>query len=270
MTYSDFKNSRKDPHLQSTSKPSLVWKLIKGHFTGLALVVLIGVTATPSSTHAQGKVAQVQVPQDAWQVRSERTHAIIKVIRDPNATPAEHAKALREFDATLTAAEKGELTPIETMELFGVFYVPKELQKKSPDVGLLLASIATQATLGWYDALRFADKSGRAEITNNEAFFTLPFDQNAQVFIQFMKSHPSQAAAAVKIGIQYAREKVGANDIHYDTRWAASYGLLRMQCALQNSKTCEKPKPRPVSEWPALFDQAAQRVNSYYRAGEVD
>lgn len=270
MTYSDFKNSRKDPHFQSTRKPSIVWKPMKGHFTSLAWLVLFGVTMAPSATHAQSKVVQVQAPQDAWQIRSERTQAIIKVIRDQKATPAEHAKALREFDATLTAAEKGELTPIETMELFGVFYVPKELQKKSPDIGLLLETIATQATLGWYDALRFADKSGRAEIANNQAFFALPFDQDAQVVIQFMKDHPDQAAAAVEIGIQYAREKIKSNDIHYDTHWAASYGLVRMQCALRNAKTCEKPEPQPVDRWPALFDQAAQRVSSYYRADKGD
>lgn len=270
MTYGDFKSPRKNQHLLSTVKPSIVWKLMKAHFASLAMAVLFSAAMTPSAAHAQSKIVQVQAPQDAWQVRNERTQAIIKLIRDQKATPAQHAKALREFDATLTAAEKGELTPIETMELFGVFYVPKELQKKSPDIDLLLETIATQATLGWYDALRFADESGRVEIVNNESFFLLPFDRDAQVFIQFMKDHPDQAAAAVKAGIQHAREKIESNDIRYDTHWAASYGMLRMQCALRNARTCEKPKPQPVSEWPALLDQAAQRVSSYYRADKDD
>lgn len=232
----------------------------------LALGVLFSVPMTPLAAHAQDKVIQVQTLQDAWQVRSAQTQEIINVIRDPDATQAQHANALNEFDARLTAAEKGELTPIETMALFGLFYVPKELQKESPDIDTLLKAIATQATLGWYDALRFADKRGRAEIVSNEAFFTLPFDQNTQVFVQFMKDHPEQAAAAVKAGIRYAREKIKAKSITYDQHWAASYGMLCMQCALKNAKTCEEPKPQPASEWPTQLDQADQKVSTFYRA----
>jgi hypothetical protein len=138
------------------------------------------------------------------------------------------------------------------------------VQKKPPNIEQLLEMIAGQATLGWYDALRFADASGRAEIVNNEAFFTLPFDNNIQVFSQFIKDHPEQAAAWVKAGIHYAREKIKANSIGYDQYWPASYGLLRMQCGLKNAKTCEVPKPQPASEWPALLDQAAQKVSDFY------
>jgi hypothetical protein len=239
---------------------------MKKHIASLVLGVLFGVLAIPLAAHAQDKVVQVQSPQDAWQVRRAQTRAIIKVIGDQNANPAQHASAMHDFDARLTAAEKGELTPIEIMDLFRVFYVPKELQNQPPHFDTMLRIIATQATLGWYDALRFADASGRAEISNNEAFFTLAFGENTQDFVQFMKDQPEQAAAAVKAGIQDAHNKIKANSISYDPHWPASYGMLRMQCALQNAKTCERPKPQPASEWPALLDQADQRVSTFYRA----
>lgn len=228
--------------------------------TNLALGILFSALLIPIAGQARGETVLVHAPHDAWQVRSLETQKIIEVIRDPKATEAQHAKAFKEFDARLTAAEKGELTPIETMELFGLFYIPKDLKSKSPNMALNLQLIATQATLGWYDALRFADASGRAEIVNNDAFFTLPFDQNIRVFVQFMEEHPKESAAAVQKGIQYARDKIKANGVLYDQHWPASYGLLRMQCGLKHAKTCETPKPQPSSEWPALFDKAAERV----------
>lgn len=267
MTHGCPENSEANSNPRSIGRLPAVRGFMRKHYAGLALGVLSSTAMAPFAAHAQGKVVQVQAPQDAWQVRNEQTLAIIATIRDPNASPAQHSKALDEFNARLTSAEKGKLTPFETMELFGVFYIPRELQKRPPDIAKLLEIIATQAALGWYDALRFADESGRVEIANNQAFFALPFDHDAQVFIQFMKNHPDQAAMAVEAGIQYAREKIRNNDIHYDTHWAASFGMLRMQCALRNAKVCEKPKPQPVVEWPALLDQAAQRVRGYYRIG---
>lgn len=181
---------------------------------------------------------------------------------------AKHASALRDFDARLTAAAKGELTPIETMELFQVFYIPKELQQKPPRFDAMLRIIAAQATIGWYDALRFADDSGRAEISNNEAFFTLAFDRSTRDFVRFMKEQPDQTAAAVKAGIQDARDKIAAKRINHDPTWPASYGMLRMQCTMKSAKTCEGPTPRPAGEWPALLDQAAQRVSTVYQAAK--
>jgi hypothetical protein len=154
------------------------------------------------------------------------------------------------------------------MELFQVFYIPKALQQKPPRFDTMLRIIAAQATMGWYDALRFADDSGRAEISSNEAFFTLAFDKSARDFVRFMKEQPDQAAAAVKAGIQDARDKIAAKHINYDATWPASYGILRMQCAMKNAKTCEGPAPRPAGDWPALLDQAAQRVSTVYRAAK--
>lgn len=232
----------------------------------LALAVLFTAFLAPSAAQARNKVVVVQAPYDAWQLRSLETQKIIEIIRDPKAVEAQHTKAVNEFDARLTASEKGELTPIETMELLGLFYVPKELQNKPPNMDSTLRIIAAQATLGWYDALRFADDSGRAEIVNNEAFFTLPIQDNAAVFIQFMKNHPEEAAAAVNSGIQDARDKISANKIIYDQQWPASYGLLRTECGLKHAKICEKPKPAATIEWPALLEQAAQKVSGFYRA----
>jgi hypothetical protein len=207
---------------------------------------------TPLATHAQDRIVRVQTLQDAWQVRRAETRAFITAIGDEKATQAQHASARRGFDARLTAAEKGELTPMETMELFQVFYIPK----------------AAQATMGWYDALRFADDSGRAEISSNEAFFTLAFDKSTRDFVRFMKEQPDQAAAAVKAGIQDARDKIAGKHINYDPTWPASYGMLRMQCAMTNATACEGPSPRAADEWPALLDQAAQRVGIVYRAAK--
>jgi hypothetical protein len=242
----------------------------KTHITSIALGVLFSVFMTPLAAHAQDKIVRVPTLQDAWQVRRAETRAFITAIGDEKATQAKHASALRDFDDRLTAAAKGELTPIETMELFQVFYIPKELQQKPPRFDAMLRIIAAQATMGWYDALRFADDSGRAEISNNEAFFTLAFDRSTRDFVRFMKEQPDQTAAAVKAGIQDARDKIAAKHINYDPTWPASYGMLRMQCAMKNTKTCEAPTPRPAGEWPALLDQAAQRVSTVYRAAKGD
>lgn len=174
---------------------------MKRIIVNLVLGALVSTLVMPLCAHAQTKIVRVQTAKDAWQIRMAQTQVIIRTISDPNATQAQHTEAMDEFDARLTASEKGKLTPIETMQLLGIFYVPRELEHKPPPIETLLKVIATQATLGWYDALRFADASGRAEIVDNQAFFTLALGQSAPVFIQFMKDHPDQAEAAVNAGI---------------------------------------------------------------------
>ena len=254
------------PGVSVASSPEMK---LKTHITSIALGVLFSVFLTPLAAHAQDKIVRVQTLQDAWQVRRAETRAFITAIGSENVTQAQHASALSGFDSRLTAAEKGELTPIETMEMFQVFYIPKELQKRPARFDMLLRIVAAQATIGWYDALRFADDSGRSEISNNEAFFTLAFDKSTPDFFQFMKEQPDQAAAAVKAGIQDARDRIAAKQISYDPTWPASYGMSRTLCAMNSAKTCEGPTPRPAGEWPALLDQAAQRVSTFYRAAKA-
>ena len=239
---------------------------MKKHTGSLTLILtaLVCAFAAPFATaHAQNATVAVQAPKDAWQVRRSDTHALIRTISTPNVDSAQRDQALTAFDARLTDADRGRLTPIETLELFGVFYVPRELQQKS-DPAMLMQVIAAKATLGWYDALRFADESGRAEITNNEGFFTLAFGKNHQVFVDFAKAQPQRVAQAVQKGIQMARDQVAAKNIAYDPTWPASYGMLRMQCGLRKATTCERPQSRPEQDWPALFDLAAQRVTAVY------
>jgi hypothetical protein len=265
-------SSRYPPHRSlhscSQTKQATIENLMKKSFANLALAALFSLSAltTPWVAHAKDKVVVVQTRDDAWYVRRSQLHATIAVLNEQSTSRADRGRAMDDFDARLTAAENGEYTPMETMELFRIFYVPKELLEKSPDFDMLLRITATQATLGWYDALRFTDESGRVEIENHERFFSLPFVESRKKFIQYIENHPEQAAAAVQTGIQIAFDKIKSNDIHYDTHWPTHYGMARMKCMMLNAKTCKPPEPQPENKWPVLLDQAAQRVSAYYRA----
>ncbi|WP_158881799.1 hypothetical protein [Rhodanobacter sp. L36] len=242
---------------------------MKKYFASLALGFLFITLTAPPVAYAENKVIYVQSPKDAWRIRRTQTRALIQIIEDKSTSPTELARARQNFDARLTEADRGKLTPIETLELFRVFYIPHELQGGSFKVDVALRAIASQTTLSWYDALRFADESGRAEIGTNESFFTLALGQNAKYFIQYLQDDPDSAAVAVAAGIQDARDRIESNNIHYDTHWPASYGMLWMQCAMRNAKTCEKPKPRPVREWPTLLDRAAEQVGNFYQQAKT-
>ena len=94
---------------------------MKKYIAILAVSIFFGI---PGIALAQGKTIEVRAPQDAWQVRRAQTLAMIKVLDDENAAQNQDEAVKRDFDARLTACEKGELTPMETMDLLRVFYVP--------------------------------------------------------------------------------------------------------------------------------------------------
>src|SRR5258708_33362509 len=112
-----------------------------------------------------GPTGQPQLQPQPWQIRRSD---FAKAMRGAQAADEAARKTL---DATVTEFEKRPFsrTPMENMEILGVFYVPKDGIEKS------LVIVAANAVLGWYDALRFGSESGRAEILNNEGFLKKAF-----------------------------------------------------------------------------------------------
>lgn len=229
-------------------------------------VVLLGsccLLSCLSTVHAQNTVTVV-TPKDAWQLRRDETAKTFLILMEKKAGKAEMAAASKKADQILTEFDSMGLpvTPMEAMDLIAWFYVP---QGDEPALGLIMISM--QATLGWYDALRFADSSGLAEILGKERFFNKALMAKKDMFFDFMKQQPKEAAEAVATGIGLARQ---FKDLpwpknFYNEQWPASYGLLRMQCGLKKLRKCAVPQALPESEWPAAMEEAVKRVTHYYR-----
>ena len=200
----------------------------------------------------------VDAPRQAWQIRREALFTAL--------SNKDHAKADAALDKALTDFEKNQfaLTPMEAMDLYGIFYVPHEGEKNMTAV---LKVVAMQAALGWYDALRFADESGRAEIVNNEGFFKRAFvlngDKGLKQLLAFLDEHPDEATQAVSDGIALARKFRGQVD--YDEHWPSAYGLTVTQCGLKKAKSCPPPPALPKDQWDSAFEQAITQVIGYYR-----
>jgi hypothetical protein len=218
---------------------------------------------SPAPTKVANKTVLLDVKPDPWQVRRKRVidlvDAIIKSNYKDKAASDEFEKLLTSFDKDFTV-----ITPMEGMDLQRLYYIPSSPPE---EMASNLGAIAALATLGWYDALRFADESGRAEIKHNENFFmsafTAPGSSAKADMVAFLQSKQEEAASAVKFGTDTARRMLPR--VHYDVRWPASYGLLRTQCALQGNKNCSRPTPMPQDQWPAAFEEAVAQVTRYYR-----
>ena len=233
------------------------------HTVAMATIALSALAHTPMAAAQQaGKTVVVDAPSDAWQARRKQTLDFVRTFNNEKLSKPQREAAYKKFDAVLTQFDKNlfSVTPMEAMDLMQIFYVPNEAGKMEAQLTL----VAAIATAGWYDALRFADESGRAEIANNEEFFKRALMTRKDEFIRYLSDEPQAAAKAVATGINYARM---AQDgmLKYDVRWPASYGLLRMQCGLSGAKTCPKPAEMAQKDWPAAFEQSAAKVTHYFR-----
>ena len=200
------------------------------------------------------KEVKIQVQLQPWQKRRADFSKIVQGLRENN------PDAKRDFDAVLTEFETRTLsrTPIENMEILGVFYVPKDGMDPA------LSVIAMNAVLGWYDALRFASESGRAEITNNEGFFKKPIilggSDSQRKAVNFLQGNPKRVTDLLEQGMSYAdkfRETAS-----YDRTWVTAYGMEKYICATGGS--CESPRALPKEQWNDAWKEAKQRVTSYY------
>src|SRR6185369_7567358 len=191
-----------------------------------------------------------------WQLRRKAFANTVQGVREGKVA------ARKDFDATLTEFETRVLTrtPIENMEIVGVFYIPKEGVEKG------LPIVVMNAVLGWYDVLRFASESGRAEIADNEAFFKKPFiiggPDVAAKALKFLETNPDRTAQLLAQGISFAEKFRETSS--YDRRWPTAYGLERMTCAM-NRALCNEPPSLPKEQWDKAWQEAKQRVVSYYQ-----
>jgi hypothetical protein len=210
-----------------------------------------GTVASTTSTQAK----PVQVDLQPWQQRRMKFIKTVQGLRkgDPIAR--------KDFDTILTEFETHPFsrTPLENMELLGVFYVPKDGLEKSMSI------VIANATLGCYDALRFASESGRAEIINNEGFFKKAFvlggPDMANKAVQFLQNDPGKVAKSLTQGFSFAERRRDTSD--YDHHWPSAYGLERTICAQGGS--CVAPQPMPKEQWDKAWEEAKRRVTAYYQ-----
>jgi hypothetical protein len=195
-------------------------------------------------------------PMQEWQVRRATLDNTIVGWRKNDPV------ALKQFDQTLTEMEKHPLnrTPLEVLDVLGTYYVPNEGIESS------LTVIVTNLVLGWYDVLRFASPSGRAEIIDNEQFFrralVLSGQDVADKSFQFLMDHQDQVAQRVAKGVLYAQ---GARDTpSYDRQWPTAYGLERILCASGEPEKCNGPPSLPKDQWDAAWAEAKKAVTDYF------
>lgn len=220
-----------------------------------AQVAIPAITPTPPGPAPQSLVLSNTAPPP-FQVRRRIFNAVVQgmVRKDPAAPPA--------LDKVLTDYESAPFryTPMETLEILGVVYLP------SQDVEKCLLLIAVQQVLGWYDVLRYASESGRAEIVNNEGLFKMPLvvagpQASARAF-KYLEEHPVEARQTLARAFAIAER--GRETQNYDRHWPAYYGLERMIC-LQDHSQCAPLPQLDRAKWDQAWAEAKQRVTAYYQ-----
>jgi hypothetical protein len=202
-----------------------------------------------------GEVVTIPVQPQAWQARRAELARVL------NQLNTKDAQAIQAFKAVLTEFEQQPFsrTPMENMEILGVYYLPKE------GIEAVLTYIAANAALGWYDALRYGSESGRSEILHNEGFFKLSLVLAGEDFVQqavkFFEEQPEKTAQLVQKGIAIA--DMLKDDPRYDHQWPSAYGLERMMCSMGGE--CSPPSAIPKAQWGEAWEETKARVTRYYR-----
>lgn len=193
-------------------------------------------------------------PLQPWQERRAQLDKTLRLAANGDAA------GLKQFEQVLVDFDSAPFarTPIENLEIFGAYYLPNQGAQAA------LPSIVTFLVLGWYDTLRFASSSGKAEIANNEQFFDKAFvlvnpDVTAKART-FLQSHPQEVAKLVAQGFGYA-EKSRELDT-YDRRWPSAYGLERVICA--SGGDCKAAASLPKEQWDKAWLDAKNQVSQYF------
>jgi len=189
-----------------------------------------------------------------WQVRRAAYESLAQRLRQGDFS------AGKDYDAVLTEFDTRPFsrTPIEELEIIGDFYIPKE------GLDPALSVVVMHLVLGWYDALRFASESGRAEIVNYEGLFREAFARGGpdvtNKAVKFLQDNPDRAHALIAQGIATAEKWRETGN--YDRHWPMAYGLERSICA--QGGPCNAPTQLPKEQWDRAWEQAKDRVRAYF------
>jgi hypothetical protein len=211
---------------------------------------------TSGSAASVASAQACQVELQSWQQRRLKFAEIVKNIQAGNpSAPQEFNSVLTQFDARPLSR-----TPIENMEILGLFYVPKD------GIEAAFPVIVLNTVLGWYDALRFASESGRAEILSNEGFFNKAFVLGGPDMVakaaKFLENNSERVAELLTQGFSFAERFRDTTD--YDHQWPTAYGLERMIFAQGGSYIA--PSPMPKEQWASAWEKAKQQVATYYQS----
>jgi hypothetical protein len=198
--------------------------------------------------------AQPSDNHDDWLSRRD---ARFKIIKDAMAPGAAYSPALAEMIKDFEAHPLAQ-TPLENMDLLGLFYA------RTQGIAAVLPAIVMNATLGWYDALRFGSSSGQTEILNEQMLFKEAFvlagQNKVNEFLAFAKTHQNYIQAQIDSGLALAEKTRNWDD--YDRKWPTVFGFEHKLCGLGGG--CPSPVEAPQSEWDDLWQQARSRASTYY------
>lgn len=226
-------------------------------FFAITAILLTAVTYAEDNIVAISSVtAPNPMNNQPWETRRLQFAKIIQGVRSGD------SQANKDFEMVLTEFDTKPLarTPMENMEILGAYYLPREGVEK------VLPIVVQNAMIGWYDALRFASESGRAEISQSlfKMAFIIAGPDAGKKAAKFFDEQPDRTQQLVEQGIRFANPYRRAAP--YDQHWPATLGLERNICVQGGS--CEPVKPLPESQWDGAWEQARQRVLAYYRGSK--
>jgi hypothetical protein len=242
-------------HLRKRCLSNAFVRVLSFVLLACSVTVFAAEKTSPADASAPSATAAAPAAQQPWQKRRAEFEETVKRMR------ADDASARKDFEAVLTEFEKQPFsrTPIENMDILGVFYVPQE------GIETTLPAVVANAALGWYDALRFTSESGRDELVKQEGFFRRAYviagTEMSQRAVQFFGDNPDLAASLVAKGIAVAERF--KDDPRYDHKWPSVYGEEARRCAKED--TCASLRSMPDTQWLDAWEDAKQRVTSYYR-----
>jgi hypothetical protein len=208
-----------------------------------------------------GRTTTVQLEAQPWQVHRSKTAELA------NGAAQKKPGAEKLFDVRMADFKQHTMdyTPVEIMEVLARVYVPKSGLTEST-VNLM----AMAASLGWYDALRYASPTGKTELTDKEEFFLMALlaeDKSgtplATAWEALLKAKPDQARAWIAKGIAMAQVMIKDKSVRYDQRWPSAYGHERVACA-RSALGCVSTAALPEKDWPAAWVESSRTVIDFY------